>query len=146
MHDPNRLESADFTRLNLAQLASDRDTWPELRPGVRQLVLREGPQPGERTSLLAYVPGAWVPKHRHTGDETIFILEGGQVDESGTYLAGTYMLNREGTEHSVRSPMGCLVLIHWRSPVVFVEMPTTDSSATDTPITDTPINPSAETP
>lgn len=146
MHDPSLLESADFTRLDLARLASDRDAWPELRPGVRQLVLREGPQPGERTSLLAYVPGAWVPRHRHTGDETIFILEGGQIDDSGTYLAGTYMLNREGTEHSVRSPMGCLVLIHWRAPVVFVEAPATDTSRTDAPVTEIPINPSAETP
>lgn len=132
MFDPFRLETEAFSRLDIARLARERDSWPELRPGVRQLVLRDGPDPGERTSLLAYVPGAWVPRHRHAGDETIYILEGGQVDDSGTYMAGTFMLNRKGSVHSVRSPMGCLVLIHWRAPVVFLESPAWDAPAETT--------------
>jgi len=109
-----------FSRLPLQTLAEDRSSWPELRPGVRQLVLRDGPGPGERVSLLAYDAGARVPRHRHTGDETLFILEGSQEDETGLHERGTWALNPEGSYHSVHSPDGCLVLIHWRAPVEFV--------------------------
>jgi anti-sigma factor ChrR (cupin superfamily) len=112
-----------FQRLSLLDLARDRNQWPELRPGVRQCVLRDGPLPGERTSLLAYAPGAFVTWHHHAGDETIFVLEGIQEDETGRYTAGTWLLNPQGTRHSVKSPEGCLVLIHWRAPVEFIDTP-----------------------
>ncbi len=114
---------AGFLRLSLTDLARDRHEWPELGPGVRQKILREGPLPGERTSLLSYVPGAKVPRHRHVGEETILVLEGAQGDETGSYAAGSWLVNREGTEHSVTSPQGCLVIIHWRAPVVFLDPP-----------------------
>lgn len=110
-----------FLRYPIGHLADKRLEWPELRPGVRQLVLRDGPLPGERTSLLSYDPGAWVPRHRHVGEESLFILEGEQVDESGTYQAGSYLVNEAGTEHGITSPSGCLVLIHWHAPVEFLE-------------------------
>lgn len=112
-----------FLRVSLLELARERHEWPELGPGVRQKILRDGPLPGERTSLLSYVPGARVPWHRHGGDETILVLEGAQGDETGSYHAGSWLINREGTEHSVSSPQGCLVLIHWRAPVVFLDPP-----------------------
>lgn len=72
-------------------------------------------------ALLRYQPGARVPKHTHTGLETILVLAGSQSDEQGTYRSGSLVLNPEGTSHSVWSDDGCVVLIEWERPVRFVE-------------------------
>lgn len=72
-------------------------------------------------ALLRYCPGARVPRHRHTGLETIFVLEGVQSDDEGDYAAGTMILNPAGTEHSVWSDAGCVVLIQWERPVLILE-------------------------
>ena len=87
------------------------------RDGVEIAWLREG-EPG--VALLRYAPGAAVPRHRHTGLETILVLEGDQSDERGTYPAGALVLNGAGSEHSVWSQGGCVVLIQWERPVAFV--------------------------
>ena len=71
-------------------------------------------------ALLRYAPGAAVPRHMHTGLETILVLEGVQSDERGDYPAGTLVLNPAGTEHSVWSEGGCVVLIQWERPVRFL--------------------------
>jgi anti-sigma factor ChrR (cupin superfamily) len=71
-------------------------------------------------ALLRYAPGAAVPRHMHTGLETILVLEGAQSDERGHYPAGTLVLNPTGTEHSVWSEGGCVVLIQWERPVRFL--------------------------
>jgi len=71
-------------------------------------------------ALLRYAPGASVPRHRHVGLETILVLEGTQSDENGTYEAGSLMVNPVDSVHSVWSNDGCVVLIQWDKPVVFV--------------------------
>ncbi|TCL68307.1 cupin domain-containing protein [Rhizobium sp. BK251] len=72
-------------------------------------------QPG--VALLKYEPGATVPHHRHEGLETILVLDGIQCDEAGAYGQGSYIVNAVGTEHSVWSDTGCVVLIQWDRPV-----------------------------
>jgi anti-sigma factor ChrR (cupin superfamily) len=84
------------------------------RPGVEICRLVTG-QP--ELALLRYAPGARVPRHRHGGMETILVLEGGQSDETGHYGTGALIVNAEGTEHSVWSDEGCVVLIQWTRPV-----------------------------
>lgn len=75
-------------------------------------------------ALLRYAPGASVPYHRHAGLETVLVLTGSQSDERGTYAAGTLIANPVGSEHSVWSDEGCVVLIQWERPVEFVDGPT----------------------
>lgn len=72
-------------------------------------------------ALLRYAPGARVPMHRHTGLETILVLEGAQSDERGTYPEGSFVLNPEGSAHSVWSDTGCVVLIQWERTVEILE-------------------------
>lgn len=79
----------------------------------------EGDQPG--VALLKYEAGASVPRHRHEGLETILVLEGIQSDETGDYAKGCYIVNAIGTEHSVWSDTGCVVLIQWDRPVRILE-------------------------
>jgi anti-sigma factor ChrR (cupin superfamily) len=87
------------------------------REGVEICHLVQG-EPG--VALLRYQPGASVPRHRHTGLETIVVLEGSQSDERGRYETGAVVLNPEGSEHSVWSEDGCVVLIQWDRPVEFL--------------------------
>jgi anti-sigma factor ChrR (cupin superfamily) len=88
------------------------------RDGVEICHLRRG-EPA--VALLRYAPGAAVPRHLHTGLETILVLEGSQSDQNGTYGTGTLMMNPEGSVHAVRSDEGCVVLIQWDRPVRVLE-------------------------
>ena len=94
-------------------------TFQELRPGVEIHVLHESSD-GARVALLRYTPGAEVPAHRHEGYEYVYVLEGEQNDERGSYSAGSLVVNEPGVTHRVQSPRGCIVLIIWQRPVVFV--------------------------
>lgn len=106
--------------LNIANLAN---TWRDLpfeafRNGVDIHHIWRG-EPA--LALLRYAPGAKVPRHLHTGLESIFVLDGVQCDERGSYPKGTLMVNPEGSEHSVWSDTGCTVLIQWERPVKIFE-------------------------
>lgn len=83
-------------------------SWQERRPGVRwKLLWAEG----ERQALLVrYAPGATIPRHRHLGDEQIFVLEGSVSDDTGTCTSGNYARRPPGCVHTVTSRDGALVL------------------------------------
>ncbi len=72
-------------------------------------------------ALLRYGPGARVPRHLHTGLETILVLDGVQCDERGSYGPGALILNPAGSVHSVWSDTGCTVLIQWERPVQLLD-------------------------
>lgn len=110
---------------NLAYPALANGGWRALafeyfRPGIAVHWLEKGGEDEPSVALLAYEPGASAPRHRHPGLETIVVLDGMQSDENGDYKAGSVVLNPAGTEHSVWSETGCVVLIQWQLPVVFV--------------------------
>jgi anti-sigma factor ChrR (cupin superfamily) len=89
------------------------------REGIRVHWLLRG-EDAPSAAILAYGPGASVPRHRHAGLETILVLDGVQSDESGDHAAGTLVLNPVGSEHSVWSESGCVVMIQWNLPVIFL--------------------------
>jgi anti-sigma factor ChrR (cupin superfamily) len=109
-----------YRRVDLLAKGRESELWPALREGVRILLLEESSDGNDRTALLRYEPGATVPEHLHRGRETIYVLEGSQEDHTGVHTAGTWLSNPPGTRHSIRSPEGCLVLIHWSRPVEFL--------------------------
>ncbi|MBR2655054.1 MAG: cupin domain-containing protein [Loktanella sp.] len=99
------------------------DDWAQMpyepfRDGVDICHLWRG---GPDVALLRYAPGASVPRHRHTGLETILVLSGSQSDETGCFSVGSIIINPVGTEHSVWSDEGCTVLIQWEKPVEFLD-------------------------
>ena len=49
------------------------------------------------------------------------MLDGVQSDETGDYSSGSYIVNAPGSEHSVWSDTGCVVLIQWDRPVKILE-------------------------
>jgi anti-sigma factor ChrR (cupin superfamily) len=94
--------------------------WQRLQVGVTLRMLFQDADSDYSVGLIRYEPGASVPLHLHTGDEHIYVLSGSQQDERGVYRAGSYVYNPEGSQHSVRSEEGCMVLVHWHKPVQFM--------------------------
>lgn len=90
------------------------------REGVEVHWMRAGGGEPE-IALLKYAPGASIPPHLHSGVELIYVLDGIQSDEAGDYPAGTAVINPPGSRHSVWSENGCVVLIHWSSPVQLLD-------------------------
>ena len=85
-----------------------RQAWHERRPGVHWKVLWEE---GDRKAvLMRYDAGAVIPRHRHLGDEQIWVIEGSVADDTGTCTAGNYARRPPGCVHTVSSPDGALVL------------------------------------
>jgi anti-sigma factor ChrR (cupin superfamily) len=82
--------------------------WVERRPGIQWRVLWE--EGDRRAVLMRYDAGATIPRHRHLGDEQIFVLEGSVSDDTGTCTAGNYARRPPGCVHTVRSAGGALVL------------------------------------
>ncbi len=111
----------ETTRENLTSGGWKNLEFGPFRPGVTLHWLQnfEDDQPG--VALLKYEPGAAVPRHRHMGLETILVLDGIQSDEAGDYGPGTVVINRMGSEHSVWTKTGCVVLIQWDRPVMILE-------------------------
>lgn len=95
--------------------------WRKLRPGVYFRTLYRGGPGDYQAALLHYLPGAFITRHEHVGREHIFILQGAQSDEHGSYGPGTYVHNPVGTSHDVRSDGGCLAYAHWHAPVRFAD-------------------------
>ena len=93
--------------------------WKPWRAGVEihQLYAEDG---GSAAALLRYEPGASIPAHEHGGYEHIFVVAGSQTDPRGTHRAGAMVINPPGTQHLVRAPEGCIVLVIWERPVVFL--------------------------
>jgi len=84
--------------------------WQELQPGIRakQLWVDE---PTKRRALLSRIePGAQLPRHKHVGDELVFVVEGAIGDESGLVTAGNMGYRPDGCVHTVASPNGATVL------------------------------------
>jgi anti-sigma factor ChrR (cupin superfamily) len=89
-------------------VAAAERPWFERRPGVHWKVLWEE---GDRRAVLTrYEPGATIPRHRHLGDEQIWVLEGSVSDDTGTCTAGNYARRPPGCVHTVTSRDGALVL------------------------------------
>jgi anti-sigma factor ChrR (cupin superfamily) len=108
-----------FQRWSLGPSQIEKLAFRPLRTGVEIHVLHETPD-GVLAAVLRYAPGAEVPAHRHEGYEYIYVLEGEQGDERGSYGPGSFVVNAPGLVHSVTSLHGCVVLILWLRPVVFL--------------------------
>ncbi|GAB5540114.1 MAG: hypothetical protein Salg2KO_22170 [Salibacteraceae bacterium] len=104
-----------------AKKLRDTDQWEPFRPGVTAHWLYKDENTGASAVLLRYEPGARVALHEHTGYEHMFVLDGDEYDEYGTYPAGGFVINPPGTKHSPGSKGGCVALLIYEKKVKFVE-------------------------
>jgi anti-sigma factor ChrR (cupin superfamily) len=93
--------------------------WAPFQPGVEIHRVYGDEKSGPSAILLRYAPGASIPFHTHSCHEHIFVLDGEQADQRGTYRAGDFVVNPPGSAHSVTSASGCVVLVVRHEPVAF---------------------------
>jgi anti-sigma factor ChrR (cupin superfamily) len=84
--------------------------WVETRRGVRQKRIWEDKLNERRAILARFEPGATLPRHRHVGDELIFLIEGANADESGVVATGNVNYRPNGCVHTVTTKNGATVL------------------------------------
>ena len=84
--------------------------WVETRPGVRQKKIWEDTVNPRRALLARFEAGAVLARHRHVGDELIFVLEGANADESGPVTTGNMNYRPNGCVHTVKTENGATVL------------------------------------
>ena len=99
------------TRTPPSEIISVSDVeWQESQPGIRMKSLWADPDT-QRLAMIARIePGAQLPRHRHVGDELVFVLEGTIADEFGTVTAGNVGYRPNGCVHAVSTRNGATVL------------------------------------
>jgi anti-sigma factor ChrR (cupin superfamily) len=99
----------------------DQIEWQPFRDGVDVHRLYGDGVSGPTAALLRFRKAGKVPRHAHTGYEHILVLAGTQRDQNGTVGPGTLVVNPPGSEHSVVSDAGCIVLAIYEKPVRFTD-------------------------
>jgi anti-sigma factor ChrR (cupin superfamily) len=80
--------------------------WTKAMPGLRAKPFWSDPATTRRALLGRFEPGAKLPRHRHRGDELLFMLEGSNFDESGELRTGNLSYFPNGWIHEVVSRNG----------------------------------------
>jgi len=84
--------------------------WRDTLPGIRQKLIWEDKATNRRAVLALFEPGAKLPRHRHAGEELVYMVEGSHADESGEVASGNMSIRPNGCEHSVNSRNGAIAL------------------------------------
>ena len=84
--------------------------WRDTLPGVRQKLIWEDKATNRRAVLVLFEPGSKLPRHRHTGEELLYMIEGSHADESGEVATGNMSLRPNGCTHDVSSRNGAVSL------------------------------------
>lgn len=84
--------------------------WTEALAGIKAKRIWSDAATSRFAVLSRFEPGAVIPRHRHLGDELIFVLEGSTADEFGEVTAGNLNFRPKGCVHTVSSRNGATVL------------------------------------
>ena len=71
--------------------------------------------------LLKFEPGASYPFHNHPGGEEIFVLKGSCNINNAELHFGDYLYTPPGFKHSVKTVMGCELLLFIPEEVEILE-------------------------
>jgi len=91
--------------------AADRQWLASGVPGVEIAQLWLDTERRRHTTLLRMASGTSLPAHRHGGPEECYVVAGDLRDRELVLGAGDYVRHEEGTEHSLTTRGGCLLLI-----------------------------------
>jgi anti-sigma factor ChrR (cupin superfamily) len=94
--------------------------WQPFRQGVDIHRLYGDAIHGPSAALIRFREAGEVPAHEHLGYEHILVLTGTQRDNNGTTTAGGLIISPPGTQHSIVSEVGCIVLAIYEKPVKFL--------------------------
>jgi len=84
--------------------------WEERQPGIRAKSLWADAATKRRAVMTRIEPGSQLPRHRHVGDELVFVIEGAIADDFGTVTAGNMGYRPNGCVHTVTTKNGATLL------------------------------------
>ena len=84
--------------------------WVRLAPGFSFKLIRATTDDDTWVELLRVEPGTTIPRHRHTGEELLYMIEGSHADESGEVATGNMSIRPNGCTHNVKSRNGAISL------------------------------------
>jgi anti-sigma factor ChrR (cupin superfamily) len=89
-------------------------------PGVRWKPFWSDPATKRRAIFARFEPGAKPPRHKHIGDELLFMIEGSNFDESGELRTGNVSYFPNGCTHTVVSKNGhtAMALVTGESEII----------------------------
>lgn len=73
--------------------------WTDVGPGLKLHMMSEDAARGVKRCLVWGRPGAATPRHGHSGDEVILVLEGRLQDDRGAYGPGDICRSSPGEVH-----------------------------------------------
>jgi anti-sigma factor ChrR (cupin superfamily) len=91
--------------------AAERHWLPSDVPGVEIAQLWLDVERRRHTTLLRMAAGTFLPAHRHGGPEECYVVAGDLRDRDLVLGAGDYVRHDGGTQHSLTTRGGCLLLI-----------------------------------
>ena len=95
----------------LSKIISVSDlVWEERQPGIRAKSLWADAATKRRAVMTRIEPGSQLPRHRHVGDELVFVIEGAISDEFGTVTTGNMGYRPNGCVHTVSTRNGATLL------------------------------------
>jgi hypothetical protein len=132
--DPEDAGPADATKsvLDLTHVKEHPDAyeWFDFRPNVKKLILA-GAAETEHIAILWYtVADGGVALHYHSKTESVYVIDGTQTDDKGSYPTGTVYFNPPGSGHAIRDSSG-FFLLAYASPPDFMK---TDAIEPYTPV------------
>jgi len=80
--------------------------WVDALPGIKQKPIFSDKETRRRALMVRFEPGAKLGRHKHVGDEIVFVIEGSNADESGELVAGNMNYRPNGCTHTVSSTNG----------------------------------------
>jgi hypothetical protein len=123
---------ATKTVLDLTHVKDNPDAyeWFDFRPNVKKLILA-GAAETEHVAILWYtVADGGVALHYHSKTESVYVIDGTQTDDKGSYPSGSVYFNPPGSGHAIRDSSG-FFLLAYASPPDFMK---TDLIESYTPV------------
>ncbi len=100
-----------------ATFRAEREDWFEVNPLVKCRRLRVDAVAGNQTVLIRALPGACIPRHRHSQDEEFIVLEGECQIGTHCLRAGDANFAMAGSWHDdITTRTGVLVLVRGEYP------------------------------
>lgn len=92
-------------------IRSEEGEWVECGDGILVKQLFVDPYKKTATTLMQMKPGASFPKHRHSGVEECYLLEGDITMDGKQYAKGDYLCALPDTIHEPLSTVGGALLL-----------------------------------
>jgi quercetin dioxygenase-like cupin family protein len=105
-------ESASLEHVETISLRKDEGEWMKFEKGIQIKFLFNDPVNKTVTSLMRLRPGSAIPRHKHSGFEQCYVVEGEMILGNDRYTAGDFFCAMPDTIHeTITTETGGVILL-----------------------------------